>query len=73
MDELEKMEQEELDAKMLETPSPVITAPNVPMHVPGNVFFVYYFELLTWNIASKNTIVEDDEEEELAMLRASMS
>jgi charged multivesicular body protein 4 len=32
---LEELEQEELDAKMLETPSPVVSAPNVPNHMPG--------------------------------------
>lgn len=35
MNELEELEQEELDAKMLETPSPVVSAPNVPNHMPG--------------------------------------
>lgn len=35
LNELEELEQEELDAKMLETPSPVVSAPNVPVHVPG--------------------------------------
>lgn len=35
LNELEELEQEELDAKMLETPSPVVSAPNVPNHMPG--------------------------------------
>ncbi|CAO3665368.1 unnamed protein product [Rhizopus microsporus] len=57
LNELEELEQEELDAKMLETPSPVITAPNVPVHVP----------------ASRTNDIEDDEEAELKALQASMA
>jgi charged multivesicular body protein 4 len=34
--ELEELEQEELDAKMLETPAPAVYTPNVPTHEPGN-------------------------------------
>ncbi|KAG1198674.1 hypothetical protein G6F62_010066 [Rhizopus arrhizus] len=57
LNELEELEQEELDAKMLETPSPVVTAPNVPVHVP----------------AARANEVEDDEEAELRALQASMA
>ncbi|KAI9276210.1 Snf7-domain-containing protein [Sporodiniella umbellata] len=60
LNELEELEQEELDAKMLETPSPVVSAPNVPLHTPVN--------------AHKSTsATEDDEEAELRALQASMA
>jgi len=57
MNELEELEQEELDAKMLETVPPAMRAPNVPSHEP----------------VSLNTAVEDDEEAELKKLQASMA
>ncbi|KAI8340474.1 Snf7 family [Chlamydoabsidia padenii] len=34
LNELEELEQEELDAKMLETPAPAVYTPNVPTHEP---------------------------------------
>ncbi|CAO3699113.1 unnamed protein product [Rhizopus stolonifer] len=58
LNELEELEQEELDAKMLETPSPVVSAPNVPVHVPA---------------AARVNEDEDDEEAELRALQASMA
>ncbi|OAD73365.1 hypothetical protein PHYBLDRAFT_21078 [Phycomyces blakesleeanus NRRL 1555(-)] len=42
LNELEELEQEELDAKMLETPSPAVYTPNVPRHEPGNGKIVGY-------------------------------
>ncbi|CAO3626868.1 2-Hacid_dh_C domain-containing protein [Mucor velutinosus] len=57
LNELEELEQEELDAKMLETPSPVVSAPNVPTRVPIH------------NV----TVEEDDEEAELRALKASIA
>lgn len=40
MNELEELEQEELDAKMLEAPTPAMSVPNVPSHEPGS--YQYY-------------------------------
>ncbi|KAI8967768.1 Snf7 family [Mycotypha africana] len=57
LNELEELEQEELDAKMLETPSPVVSAPNVPNRVPTH----------------NTQIEEDDEEAELRALQASIA
>ncbi|CAO3595200.1 unnamed protein product [Absidia cylindrospora] len=57
LNELEELEQEELDAKMLETPAPAVYTPNVPTHEPER----------------HKTRVEDDEEEELEALKASMA
>ncbi|EIE77900.1 hypothetical protein RO3G_02604 [Rhizopus delemar RA 99-880] len=58
LNELEELEQEELDAKMLETPSPAVSAPNVPVHAPA---------------AARANAFEDDEEAELRALQASMA
>jgi charged multivesicular body protein 4 len=44
MNELEELEQEELDAKMLEAPTPAMKVPNVPSHEPGR-----YFSKLTFS------------------------
>lgn len=76
LNELEELEQEELDAKMLETPSPVITAPNVPVHVPGKIYIKRerkncYITCIC--IASRTNDIEDDEEAELKALQASMA
>ncbi|ORY91314.1 Snf7 family [Syncephalastrum racemosum] len=57
LNELEELEQEELDAKMLETPAPSVYTPNVPSHEP----------------AAKGRVSEDDEEAELKALQASMA
>lgn len=75
LNELEELEQEELDAKMLETPSPVITAPNVPVHVPGkiNVKRRKNCYIICICIASRTNDIEDDEEAELKALQASMA
>ncbi|KAI8064621.1 Snf7 family [Gongronella butleri] len=56
LNELEELEQEELDAKMLDTPGPALVTPNVPTHEP-----------------ERATRVENDEEEELEALKASMA
>ncbi|CAO3660285.1 unnamed protein product [Umbelopsis ramanniana] len=58
LNELEELEQEELDAKMLEAPTPAMSVPNVPSHEPA---------------VRTNTSVEDDEEAELKALQASMA
>lgn len=34
LNELEELEQEELDAKMLDTPAPAVVTPDVPVHKP---------------------------------------
>lgn len=34
LNELEELEQEELDAKMLDTPAPAVITPDVPVHKP---------------------------------------
>ncbi|KAL0085535.1 Snf7 family [Phycomyces blakesleeanus] len=57
LNELEELEQEELDAKMLETPSPAVYTPNVPRHEPER----------------NKRIEEEDEEAELKALQASMA
>ncbi|CEP10023.1 hypothetical protein [Parasitella parasitica] len=58
LEELEHLEQEELDAKMLETPSPVSSAPKVPPHKP---------------VGNKINSEESDEEAELRALQATMA
>ncbi|CDS14366.1 hypothetical protein LRAMOSA06535 [Lichtheimia ramosa] len=35
LNELEELEQEELDAKMLDTPAPAVVTPDVPVHKPS--------------------------------------
>jgi charged multivesicular body protein 4A/B len=78
---LEELEQEELDAKMLEAPTPAMNVPNVPSHEPGTsiVYFPFvdslqrlliYFPITA---VRTNTSVEDDEEAELKALQASMA
>ncbi|KAI7869479.1 Snf7-domain-containing protein [Spinellus fusiger] len=57
LNELEELEQEELDAKMLETPSPAVYTPNVPVYEP----------------IRRTRVEEDDEEAELKALQASMA
>ncbi|KAL1934211.1 hypothetical protein VTP01DRAFT_6393 [Rhizomucor pusillus] len=57
LNELEELEQEELDAKMLNTPAPAVYTPDVPAHEPG----------------PKRRVSEDDEEAELKALQASMA
>jgi hypothetical protein len=41
LNELEELEQEELDAKMLESAPPAMRAPNVPSHEPGTCSIVF--------------------------------
>ncbi|KAG0172177.1 ESCRT-III subunit protein snf7 [Apophysomyces sp. BC1034] len=55
--ELEELEQEELDAKMLETPSPALSTPNVPTYEP----------------ARKVRPVEDEDDAEIEALKAEMA
>lgn len=43
--ELEELEQEELDAKMLETPAPAVYTPNVPTHEPGNDLVTFLIDI----------------------------
>ncbi|KAI9317694.1 Snf7-domain-containing protein [Dichotomocladium elegans] len=57
LNELEELEQEELDSKMLDTPAPAVITPNVPVHHPVH----------------KGSVSEDEEEAELKALQASMS
>lgn len=72
---MEELEQEELDAKMLETPSPVVSAPNVPKNMPGKIGKIYILIIiLTILIVYNKTVVEeDDEEAELRALQASIA
>ncbi|KAI8139535.1 Snf7 family [Fennellomyces sp. T-0311] len=56
LNELEELEQEELDAKMLDTPAPAMDTPDVPIHTP----------------AARRRKSEEEEEEELKALQASM-
>lgn len=81
MNELEELEQEELDAKMLEAPTPAMKVPNVPSHEPGKYLSKWPCRILSpWSLMLKqlsamrtNTSVEDDEEAELKALQASMA
>ncbi|KAI9244020.1 Snf7 family [Phascolomyces articulosus] len=40
LNELEELEQEELDAKMLDTPAPAMDVPDVPSHEPSKFYFL---------------------------------
>lgn len=74
---MEELEQEELDAKMLETPSPAVSAPNVPVHAPGKDRCIHNYRLLRFffcfSAAARANAFEDDEEAELRALQASMA
>ncbi|KAG2222837.1 hypothetical protein INT45_000452 [Circinella minor] len=57
LNELEELEQEELDAKMLDTPAPAMDVPDVPSHEP----------------IARRRKSEEEEEAELKALQASMA
>lgn len=76
MNELEELEQEELDAKMLETPSPIVSAPNVPKTMPGKERVIII--MIVSRVSNPICLLvkaekEDDEEAELRALQASMA
>ena len=43
LNELEELEQEELDAKMLDTPAPAMDVPDVPSHEPSKLLARIFF------------------------------
>jgi charged multivesicular body protein 4 len=71
--ELEDLEQEELDAKLLDTG--IDLAPSVPSNsVPGMVLKVFNFQAIAQAPRPvKKQVVEDDVDDELAALQASMA
>lgn len=76
LEELEMLEQEELDAKILDGGGGLSEAPVVPKSIPGLLLVLLLFDFKAIAMPPRPTrkvVVEDDEDAELAELKASMA